>query len=146
MKSQGAVKDKPAAAGDTQRLCFWQGKAFYQLSRGPDGKLVEREAGLTRPKDLPFVKGGRRLALAEAERLGWGKAGAAPPVPKPPVGHDDDEGKGLLEPEPKGKPLDEGDGKVKLSRRPVRVSEPRRRAFAMPKGFPRITAKAPRLD
>lgn len=61
--------------GIKDALCFWNSKAFFALSRGERGEAVEKELGTTRPKDLEFVKGGKRPAYSRGEEL-WGKFAA----------------------------------------------------------------------
>ncbi len=47
----------------TKKLVFWQSDSFFTLSPGKDGKPQEEKIGPKRPKDLPFIKGGRAKAL-----------------------------------------------------------------------------------
>lgn len=126
MGALNAVKDKV--------ISFWQSRSFYTFANDR-GKLVERELGTDRPKALPFVKGGRRAALAEAERL-WGKleAPARSPSGRPAADGEDGDVRGER-PDP-GQPL-EDEKPALVSDQSARISPARGSVTGQP--FVRIT-------
>lgn len=99
----------------SNKLAFWQSKAFYVLTRAPNGRVSEAEVGSSKPRGIELVKGGRKRAYDEAERL-WHKAGA------------EDSEAGEVEPvEELG--ISPPEGATRISRSPVRITPP----------FPRIS-------
>lgn len=101
------IKVKPSL----KRLAFWQSESFYVLTRGDNGRVSEDEVGSSKPKGVEFVKGGRKRAYDEAERL-WHKAETETEAEDKEAGKVEPDYTEPLEPQPK----------LKLSPSPVRIT------------------------
>lgn len=128
------------ARPSTGKISFWQSMQFFTVTRGKNGKLTERAVGRKKPEDATFIKGGRKAAMLEAERL-W--PGVLVEAPKPKRTAEDDVLGGEVEPGTVQE-LEPDEEARPIMAKPVKLSKQRGAVTGSP--YLRITPKTPRLQ